>query len=103
MYKGTTPTFIFTLPDTVDLSLASNVYVTFLKSNGGAIEKSGSDVIIDHNTASVFLTQKESLSLTSKVKIQINWTYSEGDKTKRACSVVKTIDVSDNLISRVIS
>lgn len=30
MYKGTTPTFILTLEDNVDLSSASDVYVTLI-------------------------------------------------------------------------
>lgn len=102
MYKGTTPTFIFTLPETVDLSMASNVYVTFAKSDGGVVEKTGDDLVIDSNRVSVFLTQKETLTFTSKVKIQINWTYTENDVTKRACSTIKTIDVLNNLIPRAV-
>ena len=102
MYKGTTPTFILTLPQDVDLSIASNVYVSFAKNNGGAIEKTGDDLIVNGNVVNVFLTQKETLSFTNEVSVQINWTYQEGSVVKRACTEIKTIDVSDNLISRAI-
>lgn len=102
MVKGTTPTFVFTLPQTVDLSAASHVYVTFAKSNGNSLDKSGESLSVDGNVVSVFLTQKETLAFTNKIAVQINWTYQEGSVVKRACSQIKTIDFTNNLIPRVI-
>lgn len=33
MYQGTTPTFTLTVPETVDLTTAHNVYVTFAQGH----------------------------------------------------------------------
>lgn len=102
MYRGTTPTFTLTLPETVDLSLAANVYVTFSSKKRTLFEKTGNDLEIDTNVVSVFLTQGETLSLPHRVEIQINWTYSDGGIKKRACSTIASVTVADNLADRVL-
>ena len=48
MNKGNTPTITLTLPDTVDLSQATNVYVTF-KDREHKLTKTGADLAIDEN------------------------------------------------------
>ena len=104
MYKGTTPTFTFTLPETVDLGDATNVYVTFAKGDGtDFLRKTGQDLTIDENTVSVYLTQQETLAFPRTAMIQINWTYVEGTLTKRACSEVKKIQLKDNLEREVLA
>ena len=103
MYRGTTPTYTFTLPDEVDLTLAADVYVTFAKYNRETLfTKTGSDLSITAHSASVYLTQEETLSLPGEVLIQLNWTYAEGTKMKRACSDILTIRTKRNLINEVI-
>lgn len=99
MFKGITPTFTLSLPDDVDLERASNIYVTFAKKNGTAlIQKKNDDLEINENVVNVYLTQEETLSFPNgSVLVQINWTYIEGAKKKRACSQIATIFWNDNL------
>ena len=95
--SGTTPTFTFTFPDTLDLSTANNVYVTFKSKNGTVLfTKSGEGVRVSQNIVSIDLTQKETLPL-QKVKIQINWTYANG---KRGSSEIAEFDFSEQLLNK---
>ena len=100
MIQGTTPTFVLTLPQTVDLTEAE--HVMFSMTQGSAVvEKTDADLTVTANTVSVLLTQAETLrfSIYSEAKIQLNWTYSDGS---RACSDIKTVPVGENLHKAVI-
>ena len=105
MYKGTTPTFTLTLPESVDLTAATGVYVTFAKKDGtDLLQKTGEDLDIQTNVISVFLTQEETLAFpTGGVLLQVNWTYREGGLSKRACSEVKLINLQRNLEDEVLA
>lgn len=104
MYKGITPTFTLTLPEDIDLDLATNVYVTFGRRGKKILEKTGSDLAIDDNEIGVFLSQEETLALpTGEVQIQVNWTYNEADAVVRACSDIATTWWQPNLESEVLS
>ena len=104
MYKGITPTFTLTLPDDIDLGLASNVYVTFGRRGKKVLEKTGNDLAIDDNEIGVFLSQEETLALpTGEVEIQVNWTYNEADTVVRACSNIATTWWQPNLEPEVLS
>lgn len=104
MYKGITPTFSLTLPEDIDLGLASNVYVTFGRRGKKILEKTGSALQIDDNVIDVFLTQEETLALpTGEVQIQVNWTYTEADAVVRACSDIATTWWQPNLEPEVLS
>lgn len=104
MYKGTTPTFTLTLPEEIDLAYASNVYVTFSHGEGSSkLTKTGEDLVIDRNVIDVFLTQAETLAFAgSAVFLQVNWTYQEGDVTKRAASEVVVLRLKENLEAGVL-
>lgn len=104
MYKGTTPTYIFTLPEDIDLSSAESVYVTFSKTNYEEIlTKQGDELEIDANTVSVYLSQDETLSFPrTEVLIQINWTFEEDGEMKRACTEIIRDQAHRNLINEVI-
>lgn len=104
IYKGTTPTYIFTLPDDIDLSTADSVYVTFSKKNYETIlTKEDNELEIQANTVSVFLDQEDTLSFPrGDILVQINWLYEDGSTTKRACSEIITIPAKRNLIDEVI-
>lgn len=104
MFRGTTPTYTFTLHDTVDLSEATNVYVTFSDMKDAEIlTKEGSALTVGTNIVSVFLTQAETLAFPNgRVQVQLNWTYEEGGRVKRACSNKKSITAKRNLIDREI-
>lgn len=107
MIRGTTPTFTFTIKDdTVDLTEATNVYVT-LRQGSKEITKTGDDLEIDARTVNVFLKQEESLGLieTVNAEVQINWTYidpTDGATVRRAATKVKTIQITKQLLKRVI-
>lgn len=104
-YKGTTPTYILTLPEDIDLEQATNVYVTFAKTNYTVVlTKTGDDLIITNNTISVFLSQEETLKFqTDFCLLQVNWTYDNAGVKKRACTEIVSIPIKRNLINEVIS
>lgn len=112
MYRGTTPTFTFIAPDGLDMTEAQNVYVTFADSaNNEYFTKSGDGLEIKTETVEgetvssvgVYLSQEETLRFTSGYfYVQINWTYPEGGKTKRAASERISIKAKPNLLERVI-
>lgn len=106
MYKLTTPTITFTLPDTVDMTTAEELYVTFATRQSRPIfEKTKDDLEITTNTVGVFLSQEETQQLTGEVvKVQLNWTYidEEDNIKKRACSNIVDISVKENLKKEII-
>lgn len=104
MYKGTTPTFIFTAPEELDLTQASEIYVTFSRMNEVEIfTKKGDELTVTSDSVEVYLTQEETLSFPDNtIKIQINWTYTEGGKVKRACSEKMIISAKHNLKNEVL-
>jgi hypothetical protein len=100
MVQATTPTFVLTLPDTVDLSEAENVYFT-IRQGHVFMTKTGEDITVDGNTVYVPFTQAETLRLLCGIAaIQLNWVYADG---KRACSNIVNIKVDPNLIMEVLS
>lgn len=109
MVQATTPTFRLTINsctgDTVDLSLARNVYVT-IQQGSKVINLSGDEVTYEGNVVSVFLSQEKSLALNEKemAKIQVNWTYlAEDEKTiLRAATNVGRIMISEQLLKQVL-
>ncbi len=104
MYKGITPTFTLTLPNDIDLGMASNVYVTFGRRGEKILEKTGSALVVNDNEIEVYLSQEETLALPSgEVQIQVNWTYQEADKTVRAASDIATTWWQPNLEPEVLA
>lgn len=100
MVQATTPTFILTLPDTVDLTIIQNMYFSLEQANT-KLRKTGNDLSIEGNTVSVYLTQEETLKFNrGYAELQLNWTYPDGH---RACSDIVTIPVGPNLIKEVVS
>lgn len=99
MVQATTPTFILTLPQNVDLSIANDVYFT-MRQGCTRVQKHGEDLEIEANVVSVYLTQADTVYVTKgTIDLQLNWTYDNGE---RACSEIKTIPVSENLLKEVI-
>ena len=98
--SGVTPTYTLTLPDDIDLSQASYVYVSFADKSGVEyFRKTGSDLTIDANVVQVFLSQTETLQFDGMVLIQINWTYPDGS---RACTTMARDYYGSNLVSEVL-
>lgn len=79
--RGTTPTFTLTIDDeTIDLTQADAVYVTFSDANQ-TITKTGTDLTVAARQIDVSFTQEETLAFGSgkgAVDIQVNWTYPSG-------------------------
>ena len=100
MIRGTTPTFQLKLiSDSVDLTLAENVYATF-KQKGKPITKTDDEIEVSATQVDVYLSQEETLSFChGMVDIQLNWTYEDG---QRACSKIVTILANRNLLERVL-
>lgn len=99
MVQATTPTFLLTLPSSVDLSLIQTMLFT-LEQGCVEIDKTGNDLSIDGQTVSVWLSQEETLQFKKgPAKLQLNWTYSDG---KRACSKIVGVEVSPNLFAEVL-
>lgn len=99
--RGTTPTYILTFTEpSLDLTAANNVYVTFRKGVK-ILTKTGEDIDVAEKQIDVYLNQKETLSFTQgDVKVQVNWTLANG---RRAASEVKTIELSEQLLEKVIT
>ena len=98
--KFTTPTFklVFT-EQTLDLTTATNVYVTF-QSGNYVLTKKGKDLDVKEKEIDVYLTQLETGSFgVGPVKIQANWTYGNG---RRAASTESIYQISDNLLKEVV-
>ena len=99
MVQATTPTFVLSLPETVDLSEAENVYFT-IRQNQTLITKSGENITVDGQTVYVHLSQAETVRFMNGVaKIQLNWVYADG---KRACSNIVNVKVLPNLVMEVL-
>lgn len=101
MYKGTTPTLLFTTQAELDLTRATDVYITLSDmSKRELMTKSGKDLYIEPQRVGVYLTQEETLALpTARIQAQINWTY---PNEKRMCSQIMILNMNDNLLTRVI-
>ena len=103
MYKYTTPTFTLTLPEGTDLGLASEVVCTLAHDGKEVASKTGDDLVIDGNVVEVYFSQEETKNFPLGVLgIQLNWTYIDGGKTKRACSTIAKAYVDANLYKAVI-
>lgn len=65
MYRGTTPTFKFTLP--IAAASITKLSITFRQPGGANIEKTLDDVIREDKTITATLTEEETLSLRAKI------------------------------------
>ena len=98
--RGTTPTYRLTFTeDSLDLTEANNVYVTFRKG-AKIITKTGTDIEVAPKQIDIYLNQKETLLFSmGEVKVQVNWTFGGGN---RFASVVRNIELSEQLLEKVI-
>lgn len=75
MYRGTTPTIEFELD--FDTGLIQEIYATFKQNDSVVLEKSKDDFTFNGNTASITLTQEETLDFqchnTLKVQLKIKF------------------------------
>lgn len=102
MYRGTTPTHIFTTD--IDLSDADVVYITYKQNGQNVIEKAKADITFAAEgqtyTMSVGLTQDETLALDdTAVAVQIRARFGDG---RAVASNVNTVPVRQILKDGVI-
>jgi len=96
----TTPTVSLVFDDdSIDLTAARNVYVTF-KYGSQTLTKTGSDLTLTANQIDVYLSQSETGKFGKYfVELQANWTDAFGN---RVASNIAKIDISDQLLKEVI-
>lgn len=87
MYRGTTPTNVFTTD--VDLTEATELYISYEQNKEVIVEKELSDATITETSVSVTLTQAETLLFQpGKVFVQIRAKF--GDGTAVASNIIET-------------
>lgn len=77
MRRGTTPTI--TISTDVDLSAASNLFVTFSQGGAVVLEKTLSDVTVSADAVTVELTQEDTLALASGASVEFQIRATVGD------------------------
>jgi len=78
--QGVTPTFILKIPNSVDLTLAENVYATF-KQGMIKVTKTGDEIEVNEHQVSVYMGQTETLRFEKGyVDVQLNWVYADGKR-----------------------
>lgn len=101
MYKGTTPSLIFTFSDFDPTSAVAIIVTLSADRKTPIIEKDESELTIDTTSVTVALTQEETLSMPSgNVFAQINFLMNDGS---RCATNIMSIDFSRNLHSEVMS
>lgn len=97
--QATTPTFILTVPDTIDLTTATNMVFSLVQEDV-KVRKNFNSLVIDIHSVSVFLTQEDTMRLQEgDAVIQLNWTYLDGT---RVCSKKVKVKIESNLLPEVI-
>lgn len=100
--RATTPTFIFQTGDEVDLTLASEVHVTF-SSFGVLLDKTGDDLEIEPKQISVYLNQEDTLRFKpGRCEVMINWVYENGSRGSNDPDHPIIFTVDKNLLAKVI-
>ena len=99
--QATTPTFILTVPNSVDLTTVSNLCFSLKQNNNVLINKFIDALTVEGQTVSVFLTQIETLKLSAgQAKIQLNWLWPNGT---RGGTYEVTITILENLLKEVMT
>lgn len=91
MIRGTTPTHTFTTD--IDLTEATLLYITYTQNGKTIVEKDISEVRVDKNVVTTWLTQTETLKFSAKpqtgiVEIQIRAGFADGGRI--ASDIIRT-------------
>lgn len=98
LYKGTTPTFNFSVCLDTSLLNLEETHIVFT-SGTGVIDKTNTDITIGTNLMSCSLLQEDTLSFTgSQVNIQILATMNNGQKV---ASIIMVMPVRNTLYEGV--
>lgn len=101
MIEATTPTLTLTLPESVDLTIANELFVTFSQYETEITKTLGENVsLIAQNIIAVTLSQEETLVFVPNrsVSVQVNWIVGDA----RLATTIGKIIVTPNLIPEVI-
>lgn len=98
IYRGSTPTLIFTIPEIEDN--LENIIITFSQLCKVCLSKDINDIQVVENTASVTLTQEDTLKFSSIYPLEVQVKILDGTKVK--VSDVQKCDVGRDLLSDVI-
>lgn len=71
MYRASTPTHLFTIPDAVPIDSLKDAMVTYAQLNEIVVEKRLEDMHIDGQVLSIELTQEETIKFRSNVECMI--------------------------------
>lgn len=89
MWRGTTPTHVFSFPEEYADTVFSAVYVTYYQDGKTVLEKTGNSLSFLDNTVTLTLTQEETLLFSEgQVKIQIRARTAAG--TAVASNIIST-------------
>lgn len=100
--RATTPTFIFRTDGDVDLTLASEVHVTF-SSFGVLLDKTAPDIDVEPQQISVYLSQADTLIFKpGRCEVMINWVYSDGSRGSNDPDSPLIFNVTKNLLNKVL-
>lgn len=102
MYKGTTPTISLEFPETVDMTEATSIAVTFSDNNGNkVIELKDADLTVSAHQIDIDLTQEQTLAMPKDVLIQVNFLYVDGTDIRRCASTIQGLRFEKNLKAEV--
>ena len=90
MRRGTTPTL--TISTDIDLTEASNFYLTFKQGDRIIFEKTLTDVTITEDTVSVWLTQADTLALKSGRVVEFQIRATVGDAKLASNIMTASVD-----------
>lgn len=91
MYRGTTPTFHFTLP--IEAGTITAAAVSFRQPGGASIDKTLADCTLSGNTLTCSLTEEETLSLRALTLYPMEIQLRVGVGAARMASQIFTVPV----------
>lgn len=101
IYKGTTPSLTLTFDTDLDLTEADSIVVTFTTDYRKPLfEKTGTDLIVDEHTITMYFTQQQTLAIKSHTTLlQMNALFG----TERVCGEVGKLCWTENLKNEVMT
>jgi len=89
MWRGTTPTHTFTLPEGVKSSDFSVIYITYSQNGEKVLEKTGAALTLETNAIKVVFSQEDTLKFEQgPVKIQLRGKMPDGQAV--ASNIIST-------------
>lgn len=103
LFTGTTPTYVLTFGDDVDLTQADAIAVTITDfQRKPLVELTTDDLIITETTIQFTLSQEQTLALPNgNCLLQVNAIYDDGTSVARACSEIGVLEFKKNLKNEV--